>query len=144
MPVSHQKRLVQSVVGAQGGNCLRRYLRVQPHLVKEAPRRHFGKQEAECGHSDQQKNRSHQPAAEVAHADASVIAARLDAAAFAEASSFLVATCCGLEIICWVGPTSTACPPDITAITSANRATSARSWDIRRQVSERAAGRSSS
>src|SRR5258708_26526950 len=132
MPVSHQKRLVQSVVGAQGGNCLRRYLRVQPHLVKEAPRRHFGEQEAECGHSDQQKNRTHQPAAEVIHADAPVIAARLDAAAFAEASNFFVAAWLGLEMICWGGPTSTVCPSDITPITSANRATSARSWVIRR------------
>src|ERR1700681_764477 len=112
---------------AQGRNRFRRNLRGQPHFVKKTSRRHFGEQEAECRHSDQQQNRAHQPAGEVIHADAPVISARVDAAAFAEASSFFVATWVGLEMICWVGPTSTVCPSDMTPITSANRVTSARS-----------------
>src|ERR1700674_3850412 len=114
-------------MGTQGRNRFRRNLRIKPHFVKETSWRHFREQEAECRHSDEKQNRAHQPAAKAVNADAPVIAARFDAAAFAEASSFFVAAWVGLEMICWVGPTSTVCPSDITPITSANRATSARS-----------------
>ena len=109
--VSHQQRLVQAIVGTQRRNRVRRTLRIQPHLVKESPGRHFREHETECRHSDQQQNRAHKPAPDITHADAPVSAARFDADAFAEASSFLVAAWLGLEVICWAGPISTILPP---------------------------------
>src|SRR5216684_2492942 len=131
--LTHGHGAVKLILRAQRGDCFRRNLRIQAHLVKVISGCKRGKQKGKDGDANQEKRCLQQSAQKVTHHTTCGRCAAAPSLGVA-AIKRRVTSCCGSRKTLSAAPSSTTFPRSITAISSARCPAIAKSWVMKRYV----------